>query len=317
MTANNTYPVEFAASDITPYRRGNTGIEYCTTFDSGKAGPHVMLAALTHGNEICGAVVLDELFRREIRPLRGRLTMAFMNVAAFERFDPRDPDASRWVEEDFNRVWDPAVLDGPRHSADLRRARAVRRLVDDADYLLDIHSMQHPCDPLIISGPLEKGRALAKQVGFPPLIVSDHGHSAGRRMRDYGGFGDPASGRNAVLAECGQHWARSAVNVARETTLRFLLHFGVIDKDFAGPSVSRNLPAPQIIEVTHPITIRSQTFRFARPFLGLDVIPQAGTLIGWDGDEEVRTPYDNCVLIMPSKRLYQGQTAVRLGRFVT
>jgi hypothetical protein len=57
-------------------------------------------------------------------------------------------------------------------------------------------------------------------------------------------------------------------------------------------------------------------FRFARVFTGLEVIAKAGTLIGWDGDREVRTPYDNCVLVMPSKRLYRGQTAVRLGRFV-
>ena len=39
-------------------------------------------------------------------------------------------------------------------------------------------------------------------------------------------------------------------------------------------------------------------------------------LIVTDGDREVRTPYDDCVLVMPSKRLYRGQTAVRLGRFV-
>jgi hypothetical protein len=31
----------------------------------------------------------------------------------------------------------------------------------------------------------------------------------------------------------------------------------------------------------------------------------------------VRTPYDNCVLIRPSRRLAKGQTAVRLGRFLS
>jgi hypothetical protein len=46
------------------------------------------------------------------------------------------------------------------------------------------------------------------------------------------------------------------------------------------------------------------------------VLPEKGTLIGRDDGREVRTPYDNCVLIMPSRRLVRGQTAVRLGRFV-
>jgi hypothetical protein len=40
------YAVELAAPDITPYRKGNTGIEYVTTFDSGKPGPHAMVMRL-------------------------------------------------------------------------------------------------------------------------------------------------------------------------------------------------------------------------------------------------------------------------------
>jgi predicted deacylase len=316
MTDPNAYTVEIAAPDISPYRKGNTGIDYATTIDSGRPGPHVMLTALAHGNEICGAIVLDELFRAGIRPLCGRLTLVFCNVAAFERFDVAKPEDSRWVEEDFNRVWTAEVLDGPRDTVDLRRAREIRPLVDSADLLLDIHSMQHPSDPLLLAGPLAKGRALAAEIGYPALAVCDAGHAAGRRMRDYAAFGDAASPKNALLVECGQHWARRTVEVARETTLRFLARFGIIDPE-RGPFRFADTPlAQKTVEVTHPVTITAETFRFARSFTGLEVVKEAGTLIGWDGEREVRTPYDDCVLVMPSKRLYRGQTAVRLGRFV-
>jgi hypothetical protein len=47
----------------------------------------------------------------------------------------------------------------------------------------------------------------------------------------------------------------------------------------------------------------------------MEVIEKQGTLIGWDGDAEVRTPYDKCVLIMPSRRLRRGESAVRFGRY--
>jgi predicted deacylase len=316
MTDPNAYTVEIAQPDISPYRKGNTGIEYATTIDSGKPGPHVMITALAHGNEICGAIVLDELFRTNIRPLHGKLSLVFCNVAAFDSFDPAQPEASRWVEEDFNRLWTAEVLDGPRDSADLRRARIIRPLVDSADLLLDIHSMQHPSEPLVLAGPLAKGRILAAEVGYPALAVCDAGHAAGKRMRDYAAFGDAASPKNALLVECGQHWAKKTVGVARETTLRFLARFGVIDPE-QGPLRFAEVPLPQkAVEVTHPVTITAEVFRFARVFTGLEVIAEAGTLIGWDGDREVRTPYDDCVLVMPSKRLYRGQTAVRLGRFV-
>jgi hypothetical protein len=48
----------------------------------------------------------------------------------------------------------------------------------------------------------------------------------------------------------------------------------------------------------------------------MEVIAKKGTLIGWDGASEVHTPYDNCVLIMPSRRLRKGESAVRFGRYV-
>lgn len=317
MTDPNAYTVEIARPDISPWRKGNTGIDYATTLDSGKPGPHVMITALAHGNEICGAIVLDELLRAGIRPLQGKLTLLFCNIAAFERFDPDQPEASRWVEEDFNRVWTTEVLDGPRNTVDLQRARIIRPLIDSADLLLDIHSMQHPSEPLLLAGPLVKGRLLAAEVGYPALAVCDAGHAAGRRMRDYAGFGDAASPKNALLVECGQHWAKRTVEVARETTLRFLARFGIIDPERGPFRFADTLPAQKTVEVTHPVTITAELFRFARVFTGLEVIEQAGTLIGWDGEREVRTPYDHCVLVMPSKRLYRGQTAVRLGRFVS
>ena len=53
----------------------------------------------------------------------------------------------------------------------------------------------------------------------------------------------------------------------------------------------------------------------ARAFSGLDVVPKQGDVIAWDGDEPVRAPYDECVLIMPvPNNVKTGLTAVRLGR---
>src|SRR5690606_32716536 len=140
-----------------------------------------------------------------VRPRRGVLTLSFANVEAYQSFDPAQPTASRFVEEDMNRLWSAEVLDGDRRSPDLARARQLRPVVDVADYLLDIHSMQLDCAPLMLSGMAEKGRLLAKAVGVPSTIVADRGHDAGPRMRDYGHFGDPADARTALLAECGQH----------------------------------------------------------------------------------------------------------------
>ena len=42
----------------------------------------------------------------------------------------------------------------------------------------------------------------------------------------------------------------------------------------------------------------------------------AGTVMAHDGEEPIVTPYDDCVLIMPSRRRQRGQTAVRFGRYI-
>jgi predicted deacylase len=314
-----SYTVELTAPDIEPYRAGNTGIDYVTSFAAAEPGPHVLVTALTHGNEICGAIALDKLLRAGIRPRRGKLTLAFDNVAAYREFDPRYPIASRYVDEDFNRLWSPQTLDGPRRSVELERARALRPAVDAADFLLDLHSMQYATAPLMLAGLLQRSRELARRVGIPELIMCDAGHAAGPRMRDYGGFGDPASPKTALLIECGQHWERRAAEVAVDVMLRFLIALGTVERDdvasLGGPEFDAR-PHQRVIEVTEAVAIKGERFDFAGEFRGLEVLPEKGSLIGRDDGREVRTPYDNCVLIMPSRRLVRGQTAVRLGRYV-
>src|SRR5207248_613034 len=160
------YTVELVPPDIEPYRAGNTGIDYVTTFEAAEPGPHVVVTALTHGNEICGAIALDRLFRAEVRPRQGRLTLAFNNVAAYSEFDPRYPIASRYVDEDFNRLWNPATLDGPRQSMELARARMMRPIIDSAALLLDLHSMQYATAPLLLARLLRRSPDSALPVGI-------------------------------------------------------------------------------------------------------------------------------------------------------
>jgi len=311
------YRIEIQPPDISQYRLSNAGVDYVHVLDSGSAGPTVMVQALTHGNEFSGAIALDFLFNEKVWPVRGKLILVFANVAAFARFDFGDPDRSRCIDEDYNRVWADEVLDGPRDSLELRRARELRPFVDAADYLLDLHTMTEPCRPIMVCGMLDKGAEFARRVGVPADLLIDTGHPAGLRMRDRGGFGDPASPKNALLIEAGQHWEKSSVDVAIDTTLRFLQVTGALEPAWAQARLRLKLPAKQrVVRVTEPVTARSASFRFAQPWKGLEVVPKAGTVVANDGDKVWRTPYDDCVLVMPSTaHVKPGNTMVRLGRY--
>ena len=309
------FPIELVAPDIAPYAAGNTGIPYVTTLRAGLPGPHVMLNALMHGNELCGAIALDRLLRAGIAPVRGTLTFVFCNVDAYGRFDPADPNASRYVDEDMNRLWNGATLGSKRHSIELTRARLLRPVFDTADILLDLHSMQFGDTPLILAGMVEKSVALARRIGTPAVIVRDRGHAAGPRLRDYSAFADPASPKTALLVECGQHWEKHAADLATATCYRLLAACGAIDPPSATAYGLGPYPPQRVIEITEAVTVASDDFRFAVPYRGLEIIPKAGTEIARDGGRAVVTPYDDCVLVMPSSHLMRDQTAVRLGRY--
>ena len=302
------YSIEISPPDIKPYRHGNAGVDYVHVLDSGKPGPAAMVQALTHGNEFCGAIALDALFKQKFFPATGKVILAFANVAAFQSFDYDDPDRSRYVDEDYNRVWADEVLLGSGDSLELRRARELRPFVDAADYLLDLHSMHDRCRPIMVCGTVEKGAAFARRIGVPADLLIDTGHPAGLRMIERGGFAEARSPRHAVLIECGQHWEKSSVEVAIETLRRFLL---VAQGKAVKPA------APQrIVRVTEAVVASSADFRFAGEWRGLQVLPKAGTPVASDGGKVWRTPYDDCVLVMPSLvHLKPGRTMVRLGRY--
>jgi predicted deacylase len=308
-------PIEFDFPDVRRWEKG--AAPYIHVLESGKPGPTVMVAALTHGNEVSGAVVVDELLARELRPRSGTLIFSFNNIEAYLSFNAQAPFKSRMINEDFNRVW--GRLDQPATTLEMKRALVVKPFVERADLLLDLHSMHDDSVPLMLCGPLERGVEWAKRVGTPADIVRDRGHAAGKRMRDYGAFGDPKSDKTALLIEAGQHWRASSVMVAKDVTARFLAETGVVDAidlpaDWRQPSP----PGQRVVQVSHAIATKRGNFTPARRFQGQEVIAKAGTVLGHDDGEPVTTPYDDCVLVMPAvnRPLRAGVTVVRLGRLV-
>jgi predicted deacylase len=303
--------------DIGCWARGNAGIPYVWRFAAKARGPRVTIQALTHGNEVCGAIAVDWLLRERVKPRRGTLTLIFANVDAYRTFDAATPYASRCLDDDFNRLWDAPVLDGERHSRELDRARALRPLYDATDVLLDLHSMTDASPPLALAGRHGKGVALARALGMPQDIVVDTGHRAGKRLRDYGRFDEPGDAGNALLVECGQHWTRASARVAKQAALRFLRHCDVVDRTLLDAHIeAAPLPPQRVIEITDVVTIDSPSFAFVLPVHGMMRVQDAGTLLAHDGAREIRTPYDDCVLLMPAQRPRPGETAVRLGRYV-
>jgi predicted deacylase len=321
----NTTAFSFPVPDISNWRTGNTGVEGVWQFDSGITGKHVMISALVHGNELCGAWAIKGLLEAGVRPQQGKLTLAFCNLAAFDTFDAANHDAARFVDEDLNRQWtiERFQAGGTQERC---RAAALQPFVEQADWLLDLHSMHERSAPLLLTGVHPRNRALAKALSAPQHIVVDAGHSDGVRMRDFGRFGLPdsdAPNTRSLLLECGFHGDESSRDVAQDMCLRFLVEAGTVSASDAMqrlPSWFQDDASQQwALEVTGAVVARSERFRFVQPFQGLEHFAKAGTGIAHhDGlgiGEAVVTPYDDCVLVMPStKQARAGVTVVRFAK---
>jgi predicted deacylase len=309
--------VRIARPDLRAWLGGNV-MPGIWSFAAAAPGPHVAVVAATHGNEIGGAVMLDRWLRAGLRPQRGRLSLVMANLDALRRFDADDPTASRFIDEDLNRVWDEETLSGGRRSCELRRARALRPLLDTVDLLLDLHSMLWPSDPLMLAGRPARAARLARKVGLPPLVVADEGHAAGLRLIDHAPFAEPAGTRTALLLEAGSHWEAATVSMMEVSAARLLRLAGTVAEEdmLLAPPPAALPPPARLARVTRTVTARTNGFAFLRPFRGGHVVPHRNTLIALDGEDEIRTPHDDCLLVMPSLRAMSGQTAVRLARFV-
>jgi hypothetical protein len=146
------------------------------------------------------------------------------------------------------------------------------------------------------------------------LVVADHGHVNGRRLIDYTRFSDPGTPYAGCLVEAGQHWEQTTVDTMMASVAGLLRHLGLVEPDAPLPPVPSAGP-PRVATVTTAVTAMTSSFSFVQTFRGGDIIPRRDTLIALDGATEIRTPHDDCLLVMPSLRPSRGHTAVRLGRF--
>ncbi|MCC6105820.1 succinylglutamate desuccinylase/aspartoacylase family protein [Acetobacter sp.] len=303
--------------DLSRWTAGNCGIAGVHHFEATLPGPHVALTALMHGNEYSGAHVLADLLTRNIRPHRGRLSLIFLNLAAFARFDPQKPTLSRFVEEDMNRLWCADLVHSSHTSVEMERVREIIPIMETVDALLDLHSMLWPSPPAYLCGLTEKSHALACALSAahpkPPLVVQDGGHEDGPRLIDYERFASNRTGATACLLEAGQHWRPESVTTAHIATQLFLEQMGLLSPH---PLCATPAGPARCAVVTHTVLAHSSRFVFTRAFRSGDVVKKAGSLVAFDGQDEIRTPYSNCLLVLPNLRPMRGHTAVRLARLV-
>lgn len=307
-------PIEVLPRDLSPYRTGNVGVDYVHQFVADQPGPHVLINALTHGNEFCGMFAACDLLDRGVRPRMGTLTVSFANVAAYESFDVSRPFESRQITHNLNRIWSAQWLDGPEESIELRRAREMRGVVAQADHILDIHSTAQDVAPFWVYPGHPRNATVARALPKPLIhLIMPNGMNSGTPLIEYGPHGRSDGPGAAVVLECGQHFRRASVDLAISVTEDFLGHFGLIEREQPKNQSLGGQGEHRAYELLTTHVIKTTEFSFVRPLVGFEVFAK-GELIAVDGPEEIRAPCDDCTIFMPTRLPIIGREGVYLTR---
>lgn len=304
-------PVELLPVDISQYRHGNCPVDYVHRLDSGIAGPELVITALIHGNEICGANALIHILEQGIRPVRGALTLIFANVQTYQQFDPQRPFASRCIDEDMNRLWLDRRLQQP-DSRESHRARALLPYIRSADSLLDLHSTTHPVAPMLIYPGHGRNRGFADrmQTPFPHLIYDLDSYHTGLLISEHERHSRAGV---SLVAECGQHFAHATTRQAISTALRFIYLHGMLAPDTTIPDWGYEADSHSgHYRIDRVLQAASDEFRFVDSVQGFELYNK-GDLIATDDQQLITAPFDNCALIMPARVPIAGEEVVTLA----
>jgi predicted deacylase len=260
-------------------------------FESGKAGPHLVVLGAIHGNETCGPnalqKVIAEIVAGTLKIVKGRCTIVpICNPEAYAR-------RVRFVEENLNRVFLP--VEAPE-SYERKLAAKICPWVAEADVLLDLHSMQSNGDPFVfLNAPTAESRAFCEALGARyilegwPDVYAAHPELLSSCTQT---FADRQGIPNA-LVECGRHQDPAADLVAYDSVMRALRYLGMIEGGVAAHAKSRRLRMTSL-HVRH-----STEDRFPKTWGNFEAF-RKGDLLALQGDgREIRAEEDG-IMILPS-----------------
>lgn len=251
-------------------------------FDSKKPGPNLVIMAGVHGDEQCGLSAFNAMLPT-FKPKQGRVTFIIGNpkAVAINR---------REFEGNLNRMFRPDVniTNSERATYEYTRSRELMPILAKADALLDIHSSTtEQTVPFVICE--KQSFAVAEQLPVAVVVSGiDTLHPTGTDayVNQSGGLG--------VCIECGNHTDPNATSFALTAINRFLDYFDVTcSKNNAYIRRQRFVNA-------HWIYKNKDIFRLRKNFQEFEKINK-GSLIGVDGEEEIKAPYDG-VILFPHNR---------------
>ena len=257
-----------------------------------KEGATSIILVGVHGNERCGIKAFEKLLPiLEIET--GRVLFMYGNPKAIEQ-------NMRSTEANLNRMFKPDNLlsEQEKQSYEYTRSQTLKKYLDQADVLLDIHASFTPESRAFIICE-QNAKDIVKHLPFDLLV---HGFD----NVEPGGtdYYMNSKGKIGVCIECGYLDDPNSENIAQKSILSFLAAQGHISeptKEYSQAEISM-----YSIYLTE-----TDNFILSKTFRDFEKVTK-GQLIGMDGERGVRADRDS-IILFAQNRTNAGDEGFLLG----
>jgi succinylglutamate desuccinylase len=260
-----------------------------------KPGKTSVIMAGVHGNEVCG-VEAFKLILPNLEIQKGKVIFIFGNPKAIKK-------NQRYTEVNLNRLFSKGKNYNKKikSSYEYKRSIFIKKFLNKADALLDIHSTTHKNAPFIIceknankiinSFPKDFKRVLYNFNNIEPGGTEGY-------MNDMGKVG--------ICIECGQHEEKKSIQNAVKAIQSFLVSQGHIEGDKDIKFVREKIKMSGIYYT------KTNQFVLKKKFKDFEPINK-GQVIGTDGNEVVKAAKDG-VIVFAHNSNQSGSEGFLLGK---
>lgn len=262
-------------------------IPFTYVIDSWKPGKNIILIGATHGNEPSGYLsnlqLLEDFQNKSLTLNEGKLIIVTKaNYKAFEKNERCiDIDLNRVISKDFiGKKW-----------FEYERAKEIMTLLDESDYLLDLHSTSGKSEPFLFSE--EYCLDIAKNLGVSDIVVGWADIWEKSILTDNEGYMH-ANGKTGFTLEAGSHDNKAWKEVCYKASLNFLSYFNNIDKKYIQKSEKLFM-----VKLNDVYIAQSDTVKYSKKNIeNFDTFDKNSEIFS-DGDFVMKSDKD-LVVVMPT-----------------
>jgi succinylglutamate desuccinylase len=257
-------------------------------------GPTSMILVGVHGNEKCGIEAVGIILHSLIVE-KGRVLIAYGNPRAIT-------ENVRFTESNLNRLFksDADLSLKERGSYEYSRAQFLKKYLDQADCLLDIHASLTPDSKSFVICE-DNAEDIVK---YLPVTLKVSGFD----QVQPGGtdYYMNTKGKVGICVECGYIEDPLSTTVAEKSILAFLLAQGNIAGDV-------EVYDQFSVKIEGIYRTKSNSFTLAKKFQDFEEV-SLGEIIGVDGVDEVRMPVQGIILFARNRSAI-GEEAFLYGQY--